>query len=337
MYRIIFVLWLTLLGSANFVYAEIAIFFRNDDISVKSDPEFESRVLEVFRKYNITPLYAVIPTLSGQKITRDLPITDALRYWHDNGWIEIGMHGFDHEYKFATLPFKEQNFRISSGKAILSNALDRDINWFAPPWNSANQDTFQALQKNGIHYFSGYLGAPPRGGLTYLHCNSNLFDGPLGDLKSNVLMNAESDRDVLLVALFHTSYDFDSADTFTELNLLLQFLHKQENVVMPSVSEYVSNGDNQRFLALVNDAGYRLKFLEFNKYVRKIFMKIPLLSPHLENQVNSARKYYFTGMYHEVIDIHKAVVFYMGAVVIIPIIFGILFIFIAVRRWKKRK
>ncbi|MDY0222508.1 MAG: DUF2334 domain-containing protein [Desulfobacterium sp.] len=246
--------------------SEVFIFFRNDDISVKSDPEFESRVLEVFRKYNITPLYAVIPNLSNQKITRDLPIACALKSWHDKGWIEIGMHGFDHKFKFGKLEFEEQTFRIASGKKILSNAFDLDINWFAPPWNSANQDTFQVLQNNGIHYFSGYLGAPPHGNLTYLHCNSNLFDGPLGDLKSNVLINSESDRDVLLVALFHTSYDFDSPNALTELDLLLHFLHKQENVVMPSVSEYVTNDDNHRFLALVNDAGYCLKLPELNKY-----------------------------------------------------------------------
>jgi len=63
-------------------------------------------------------------------------------------------------------------------------------------------------------------------------------------------------------------------------------------------------------------------------------MRIPLVSPLLKNQIDTARKYYFTGRYHDVIDIHKTVVVYMGAVVIIPIILGILFVFIAVHRWK---
>jgi hypothetical protein len=39
----------------------IVIAFRNDDLSAKSDPEFERQILQIFNKYGIKPLYAVIP------------------------------------------------------------------------------------------------------------------------------------------------------------------------------------------------------------------------------------------------------------------------------------
>jgi hypothetical protein len=318
--RILIFLHVILLLPLDLAYGEIIIFFRNDDISAKSDPQLEHQVLEIFRKCNIEPLYAVIPNLGGENLKSEMPIAKALRQWHDNGWIEIGLHGFDHEFNFATLPFEEQSYRISTGKEMLSNALDMDINWFCPPWNGANKATFRALRENSIQYFSGYLGAPPHADLTYLHCNSNLFHGPLGDLKSNIILNEETDRDVLLVALYHTSYDFDHPDSLNDLDFLLQFLHNQENVVMPSIPDYLANNSNLEFLKLVNNAGYRLKFLEFNKYLRKIFMRIPLLSHFLQIQIERARDYYYTGRYHEVISIHKGVVFYMGSAVVVVMI-----------------
>jgi hypothetical protein len=97
--RILLCLCLTALFSGELAFGEVIVFFRNDDISAKSDPEFEYRILEVFHKHKITPLYAVIPSLSGQTIGKEMPIAIALKTWHNNGWLEIGMHGFDHQLK----------------------------------------------------------------------------------------------------------------------------------------------------------------------------------------------------------------------------------------------
>ena len=136
----------------------IFIAFRNDDISVKSDPNFELRVLRIFKKYDIKPLYAVIPALGGRNFKKDMSIVQYLQEWEKEGLIEIAMHGYTHKFHFSKLDYDEQYDHIKTGKYILQDALDIPIEIFSPPWNAANRNTLLALQANSINYFSGFLG-----------------------------------------------------------------------------------------------------------------------------------------------------------------------------------
>jgi len=231
MKKIIFLLYLVFVY--EFGYGNtILIAFRNDDISAKSDPVFEYKILKIFHKYKIKPLFAVIPETGGKNaLTTTMVIADSLRSWYDKGWIDIAMHGYTHEkkWKFGTLPFKTQNYRIYKGKEILTNALGCEINYFCPPWNSANKNTLKALKENKISVFSGYLGEPEVGGMSYINCNCNLFDGPLCSLLDKINFAINSENDVLLVALYHTNYDFKEIN-LARLDSLLNHIKSFDKV-----------------------------------------------------------------------------------------------------------
>ena len=91
-----------LIISIEFIHATtVHIAFRNDDLSAISNPVFEYDVLQVFRKYEIKPLFAVIPEPGGKnKLTSEMEIADSLRSWYNRGWIDLAIHGYTHEKKW---------------------------------------------------------------------------------------------------------------------------------------------------------------------------------------------------------------------------------------------
>jgi len=311
--KLIFITFtLLLLSTVSFgaIDANIIISFRNDDISAKSDPVFEYDVLQIFRKYDIKPLFAVIPEPAGKnELTPAMAIADSLRAWHSRGWIDLAMHGYTHEkeWKFGTLPFETQNNRISKGKEILTNALSCEINYFCPPWNSANENTLKALKENNISVFSGYLGEPEVGGITYINCNCNLFDGPLGALPDKIDFAINSKNDVLLVALYHTNYDFKEIN-LSRLDSLLIYITSIDKVEVLSFEELISHKSNVLSLYTINKAGYELKFLKNNKYIRKIILRLPFFSQYMKKQIMIVEHNYWTGNYKGVNKIYKEIV-----------------------------
>lgn len=297
--------------------SNIYLVFRNDDISIKSNPIYEYDVLLIFRKYDIKPLYAVIPALGGDKLSSEMPIVDSLKSWHKKGWIDISMHGYTHDKAFTNFSYNEQYNRILAGKKILEDVIDIPVSIFCPPWNAANKNTLLALYKNNITSFSGYLGEKPIEGLNYLNCNCNLINGPLELMADKINIAKQSSNDVLIVALYHTSYDFREIN-LNQLDTLLFNTTKNEKVIIKSFSELLN--ENNNFLNLVNDAGYRLKLLKYNKYIRKIFLKLPLFSNYCINQTKTAEEYYWTGNYSKVIDIYNEIMICIEVIILIFII-----------------
>lgn len=241
---------------ANFVYGDnkniageqingrIAVAFRNDDISSFSDPQHEYEILKIFRKYEIKPLYSVIPSVSNKPVEKKMRIANYLRNWHNKGWIDIAQHGFTHKKnrygagEFRQLPYVEQLERIKKGKEILDTALNMDVKIFCPPWNVADEQTLQALSTCGFTCFSGYVGSTNPLDIKQIDSNCNLFEGPLGSLMQAYKEAKSTEDNALLVVLFHTSYDFNE-NSLLLLKSILSLL-KQD----PSVT-FVSFGDLQ--------------------------------------------------------------------------------------------
>jgi len=331
---IIIIIQLLFFSSVLFIQkleAKIYIAFRNDDISYLSDPKFEYEVLKIFRKYNIRPLYAVIPAHNGNILRYGMPIVDALRLWYSRGWVDIAMHGYSHKNKFSDLSYDEQLKRIKAGKEIIVKLFSVDTLIFVPPWNSVNKNTIKILEKTGFKVFSGYLGEKPINGIKFINCNINLFEGPLGSIESLFLEISDVKNDVFLVVLFHTSYDFNK-NSLQMLNDLLRHLSTYDNVIFCSFSDLIKNEKYIDYLEKVNRAGYHLKILQKNKYIRKIALRLPVISEYLIQQTKLAEEHYWKGNYE---DVNKTYIEILIRVWVILFLFIIILISIITMLYKK--
>jgi len=274
-------------------YSTIYITFRNDDISYKSDPIFEYQILQIFRKYNIKPLYSIIPALGDTILNKDMPIADSLISWYNKGWIDIALHGYNHKYQFASLPYQEQYKRIRDGIHILENIFVDPPIIFVPPWNSANKNTIKALKANSLYGFSGYLGAPDIKNMIYINCNCNLINGPLGLFKDKLNIALQSNKDILLVPLFHTNYDFTNYN-INELDSLLNYINKYRNKIQTiSFFELMFHKEYKLLLYNNNKAGYIIKLFNNNYIYKYIFINCSLVN----NIINYLYIIYYKGYY----------------------------------------
>jgi len=315
MYRFVLKTIFLIIFSNFYCYSNhIIILFRNDDINYRSNVNFEHETLKIFQKYNIKPLYSVIPALNGVELKKGMPIVDSLISWRDRGWIDIGVHGYTHQYQFSKLLYDEQIKRIKAGKEIIENLFHPNNLIFVPPWNSVNVNTLKILEKTGFNVFSGYLGEKPINKMKFINCNINLFDGPLGsiiDLFPNIV---NSKNDVLIVALFHTNYDFNKK-SLKDLDSLLYFLSSQNSVVFSSFSDLIKTKKYSDFLRTVNSAGYYLKLFENNKLIKRIGLKLPILSNYIKKEINNIRENYWKGNYTKVEEIYRKVLIILGTLI----------------------
>ncbi len=124
---------------------KIIVSFRNDDLSVYSNPSLEDSVLTLFKSRGIRQTFAFIPNPAGyiggayEQPPRNSKIVDLLRQWEREGSIEFALHGFTHlknkvgAGEFDGLPAEDQNRMIREGKAILDSTLGTNVRMFAPP------------------------------------------------------------------------------------------------------------------------------------------------------------------------------------------------------------
>jgi hypothetical protein len=128
------------------------IIFRVDDIYLNKN-NFEVRIFELFRKYNIPLSVGIIPF-----DTNNLPhVTDKTLIPSN---LVPCLHGFNHTRtgkfgEFDGLALEEQEHKIKLGKNHLEYVLGQEIDCFIPPWNKYDQITLTAIQNNGLGRISG--------------------------------------------------------------------------------------------------------------------------------------------------------------------------------------
>lgn len=155
--------------------------FRLDDICPTMNWRNFFRLKEIFDRYKVKPLIAIVP--QNQDPSLIWPNEHNVKepdFWklmsklqQEQGW-EIGQHGFEHRYitqqggllninkqsEFAGLDFKEQEEKIRKGKEILKqNDISTDI--FVAPGHSLDKNTCKALLNNGFYYISDGLSLYP--------------------------------------------------------------------------------------------------------------------------------------------------------------------------------
>ncbi len=150
-------------------------FFRLDDIAPNMNWDNFFRVRDIFRRYGIKPLFAVIPDLKDSKLLDfefNSDFWNVMRELSSDGWI-AGQHGYQHLAKgdggvlkihksgeFGSLNFELQKSMITSGKEIIKKELG-ETNIFIAPGHSFDKNTIKALKINGFSYISDGIALYP--------------------------------------------------------------------------------------------------------------------------------------------------------------------------------
>lgn len=143
-------------------------FFRLDDIAPNMNWNNFFLVKNIFKRYGIKPLFAIIPDLKDPKL---LDFEFNSDFWNvaqelsADGWI-AGQHGYQHlssgdggilhihsNGEFGKLNFGEQKKMICLGKEImLKNSFSPNV--FIAPRHSFDRDTIKALKENDFNFIS---------------------------------------------------------------------------------------------------------------------------------------------------------------------------------------
>src|SRR5262245_9964918 len=140
----------------------IAVVFRYDDFSARSDSSLEERILRAFRDRRMRCTVAVIPLIARRSVYDPSPQERAplprekaelLRSAIRDGTVEVAQHGLSHqarrdgmleelpgriagfESEFAGASRAEQEREIARGKRALEEALGSPVKTFVPPWD----------------------------------------------------------------------------------------------------------------------------------------------------------------------------------------------------------
>jgi hypothetical protein len=273
---------------------KIIVSFRNDDLSVYSNPSLEDSVLSLFKAHGVRQTFAFIPDPAGyvggdiDQPPGNSAIVDSLRNWEREGSIEFALHGFTHlkngvgAGEFDGLPADAQYRMIRRGKAMLDSTLGTNVRMFAPPWNQADEKTVQACAMAGIDRFSGYVGIPPASGMVAVNTNCQLFDHP-GDIPTvdRALELAGTGSGTRFVnILYHSRVDFPDAGAFRRVDSLLTFLRSDPRIEILSLGEVV-----ERYHGLLlpcSESGWNIVEGEYAMYFAKpylsAFSRLPILS-----------------------------------------------------------
>jgi len=143
--------------------------FRVDDVCQETDWEKFIELIDIFDKYKVKPVLAVVPDCQDPALKKSPSkenFWEIIKNLEKNGYT-IGMHGWQHKYinenggilkiyqgsEFAKLPYKTQLEKIKGGKEILeNNGIKTEI--FIAPGHSFDKNTLMALKESGFKYIS---------------------------------------------------------------------------------------------------------------------------------------------------------------------------------------
>ncbi len=295
---------------------KIIVSFRNDDLSVYSNPALEDSVLSLFKAHGVRQTFAFIPDPAGyiggaiKQPPGNQRIVGLLRQWEREGSVEFALHGFTHlknnvgAGEFDGLPAETQNRLIREGKAILDSTLGTNVRIFAPPWNQADEYTVEACSRAGIDKISGYIGTPPARGIMAVNTNAGLFFSP-GEIPpmDRVLDLARSGSGTRFVNVFyHSRVDFQNPGAFRRVDSLLTSLRADPKVEILSLGEIA--GRYAGYLKPCSESGWNIieaeNAMKSAKPYLSFFSRLPLVRGHvqdLERRHRLALESYWCGNY----------------------------------------
>lgn len=132
------------------------------------------RFFDIFDRYGIKPIIAVIPKNRDPKLIKEnrpeAEFWQMVKFWQNSGWC-IALHGYDHVYindksgingitphsEFVGLSLEEQRKRIAEGIKIFEENDIKKPDVFVAPSHSLDFNTLEALKDNQISIISDGL------------------------------------------------------------------------------------------------------------------------------------------------------------------------------------
>ena len=130
--------------------------FRLDDIQDYFLNHVQVEVMEVFDRRNVSLTVGVIGNYFGS----DPMIANYVKGRAGDPLFEVANHGWDHE-NFAALGRDEQSALVQSTNKKIFDLLGVRPEVFIAPYNIVNEDTFGAMQENGVRYISANVKYDP--------------------------------------------------------------------------------------------------------------------------------------------------------------------------------
>ncbi|MDP2638651.1 MAG: DUF2334 domain-containing protein [Candidatus Azambacteria bacterium] len=154
----------------------INYFFRLDDIAPNMNWDNFLKIKEIFNKYKIKPLIAIIPDNKDMELLKyphNIDFWEVIGQLKESGWI-ISQHGYQHLYKtqnggimninnqgeFSGLDFETQKRMINNGKYLMKTKIC-EPNIFVAPGHSFDQYTVEALKESNFKYISDGIALYP--------------------------------------------------------------------------------------------------------------------------------------------------------------------------------
>lgn len=231
---------------------------RLDDPSETSDHGLEREIIRIVAQHRAVATFAVIPfsEVSGQMVPLSLESAAHLREAKHAGIIEVAMHGFSHQNRHVRPDGKPSEFfgvsEVEQAQLIRQGlnhmrALFSDLQFgFVPPWNSYDETTVKALERNNFTYLSADWKRPAeyRGALPAIPRTCHVSGARLAVEEARRFAYLSP----IVVAMLH-HYDFaesgDSAASVTlpEFGQLLGWLHAQPDVAVETLGQIASDLD----------------------------------------------------------------------------------------------
>jgi hypothetical protein len=206
----------------------VKIVFRYDDYLLIPS-QLSDSLLSTFSRHKIPLCIGIIPfDASGKFLNRfDSLQISGLRDRIKKGEVEVALHGFNHQNQlkpghfskstfseFATVPYRDQLNKLSTGKHFLDSLLGSDIKVFVPPFNTYDDNTLKVLESLGFEVISGSRQGSSNGEIIkFIPATHEDFAGLTAIIEKN------RGKDVSIIVYFHPyTFKGDSAGTASGLS-----------------------------------------------------------------------------------------------------------------------
>jgi peptidoglycan/xylan/chitin deacetylase (PgdA/CDA1 family) len=142
--------------STNRIPTCTCVAFRLDDIQDYFLDHVQVEVMNVFERRNMSLTVGLI----GNYIGSDPMIVNYIKSRTGDPLFEVANHGWEHE-DFTELDVEGQSSLMQRTNEKIFNLLAIKPTVFIAPYNSVNNDTFVAVQENGMHYISANMTYDP--------------------------------------------------------------------------------------------------------------------------------------------------------------------------------
>jgi len=134
------------------------VLIRIDDIQDFNHSQEQQKILRHHLDNDIPAILGVIPTRFGY----DDQLLALIREGVDRGILTVGLHGWKHE-SMANQSLSQQSLAIQHGKGLMEK-LDIETRSLVPPLNEFDDNTLEAMKRNGLTLLSSasYLDDTPR-------------------------------------------------------------------------------------------------------------------------------------------------------------------------------